>query len=93
MVPYLDLIKRVLKEGEIKGDRTGTGTVSIFGHQLRVDLQKGFPLLTTKKCHLRTIIHEPFWFLKGETNIKYLKDNNVRIWNEWADEKQLSKTK
>ena len=83
MKQYLDLCKRVLDEGSAKGDRTGTGTISIFGAQMRFDLSKGFPLLTTKKVALRAIIHELLWFIKGDTNIKYLVDNNVRIWNEW----------
>lgn len=86
MKQYLDLIQRVLDEGVTKEDRTGTGTISVFGHQSRYDLSDGFPVLTTKKLHLRSIIHELLWFLNGETNIKYLTDNGVRIWNEWADE-------
>ena len=83
---YIDLIKHVLDNGAFKEDRTGTGTYSVFGHQIRFDLSKGFPVLTTKKLHLKSIIHELLWFLNGDTNIKYLNDNGVRIWNEWADE-------
>ena len=86
MKQYLDLMRHVRDNGTVKGDRTGTGTVSVFGHQMRFDLSAGFPLVTTKKLHLRSIIHELLWFLTGDSNIKYLKDNGVSIWDDWADE-------
>ena len=85
MRQYLDLLARVRKSGTRKGDRTGTGTLALFGHQMRFDLDEGFPLVTTKKLHVKSIVHELLWFLAGDTNIGYLRQNGVNIWNEWAD--------
>ena len=86
MRQYQDLLRHVSQKGKLKEDRTGTGTVSIFGYQMRFDLEQGFPLVTTKKIHFKSVVHELLWFLKGDTNTKYLVENNVKIWNEWADD-------